>query len=973
MAQRVFIGLRNGEIAEPLRSLLPEGWPYQITPAGTGQWDISIEYETPINYIAERLQITSLAYQTSDRRDDLLAAPENRNPEAYNRLSAAVYPWTLPFNLWLAEVRAFLERRGITRRVLIERCKPLTRLTDQTAAREGLGLSLTEWNIAAAIDPRPTWEYWGLQQTGNRVVDRNDEKHVATGSWTAVLGFNVSLLMQQAGLSYRELLNVLQTQFVRAVAPVLTPSGDPCDPSKMKLQGLDPAHLDRIHRLVRLWRNVGGAVFDLDVAIAATTVDPALLNEAALLRVTNLRRLSELLQKPVSHIAAWWGSLTTVYQDYTSTKRPTVKSIYEQLFLDPTIVNPPDREFALNAQRTEIAYANPAAPPLLVNKAVTICAALGITQSELDALTEALIARQELSAAAILSLANLQSLLRNVHLAHALKLSISDYLRLRSLIGTSVFLTAATTIEFSERAQRIARSGVSVDALQYLLRYKLSDQPTALFATQWAAAVLADVRSALQTVRDDTLNGGESPSALRKTLIGIGWPQALADEATVLFTAEGGLEVQLSGPVNVTIPPALANLIAYRSGEGRLIASPALTANQWNTFDAANSAPSIKATIAALRTKVTDFSAALPDIAHRMQSFELPTFDTPFSPAAIPAIPADLSARCYFDATAKRIVFVGWMSDEQKTQLAAVTSAATADAIKLKSDQYSETVALNRFLASADDVGALFGVNETPQTRSDQVLRKLLPYLYRNALGERLAQALELEQPVVNTLLADKLDRTTTLNPLLATAFVDSDARTAMTRSAFPSQFRALCKLHKAGLISRTLKLRTDELRWLPPAAATRITFDALTLEALPSAVGDADVALAPWQELVWLVELRDHPQVGADLLSKLHFFFNVDPATLTAAQPNAAAQLAYLAAGLDSTLSDVTWAAQSQLNLQWPAGYQDSVRIAALIGLLAQRQLAQAFEISADDVAGRVSATRHDVASRRAQAQQAL
>ncbi|BFU96283.1 MAG: protein of unknown function [Nitrospira sp.] len=952
MVQMVFVGLRSGQIVEPLRSMLPEGLPYRITPAGA-DWEISVTDEVTLHYVPERLGIASLTYQTSDAREDALAIPENRNPEAYNRLDAAVYPWTLPFNLWLEEVRAFLERGGVSRRWLMERCKPESRLTDQAVAREVLGLSPAEAGIVTAMNPRPQWEYWGLRESGNRVVDRNDEQYIASGLWADVLSFNVSMLLQQSGLSYRELLNVLQTRFVRAVAPVLTPSGGECNPSGMKLPGLNAAHLDRIHRFVRLWRKVGGSPFDLDLAIAATTVDRTSLNEAALLRLSNLRRLHELLGLSVSDLAAWWGSLTESYDDYTTATRRSVKSWYERVFLNPAVANPPDHDFALNDQHSEIAYPTPGTPPALASKAGAVTAALGITRPDFDVLVEHLLALQELDDPSTLNLKNLSALFRHVSMANALRLPIVDFIRLKRVIAIDPFSSPAQAITFVEQAQAITRSGISVEALQYLLQYALGDEPNPLLPIGWLSGTLVSLREALQVVRHDVTGGADRPGEnLAKALAGLGWYDELVKEAVELFASDGRLSVTVPGNPAVSIPPALAALVVYRRADGMLIGSPALSANQWSALDLANVAsPSARAAITMLRAQIDAFLAALPALAHRLQSFELPVFSVAYVQQSPPAIPKDLSRRCYVDKGSKRIVFIGWMSDDQQAGLAAVLSAPVAAAIKLKSDQYAEAAALNRFLPTESDIRALFAVDQTPATRIDQVLQRLLPFVCRKAAAESLAQALELDRALVDGLLSSGLDRVSTLGALLDDEFANSDARVTPTPSAFPRQARALCKLHKAAFVYRTFKLRPDEVPWMSPAALQSIAFDVLPLDALPSAAGDADALYGAWRRLAQLFELRDRPSVGPKLIAKLQSLMGVDPATLVEAQADVAAQIAYLAAGLDSSVDDVSWAAQTQLNLQWPADYQAAVRIAAVIVWLAKRTLAKAMRVSVDDV----------------------
>ena len=83
---------------------------------------------------SSELTVTALAYQNSSIRSHLEAQPENRNPEAYRRLGAAPFPWSLPFDLSLEETRGFLEKLGTSRRTLIEMALPAGPITDRRAA-----------------------------------------------------------------------------------------------------------------------------------------------------------------------------------------------------------------------------------------------------------------------------------------------------------------------------------------------------------------------------------------------------------------------------------------------------------------------------------------------------------------------------------------------------------------------------------------------------------------------------------------------------------------------------------------------------------------------------------------------------------------------------------------------------------------------------------------------------------------------
>jgi hypothetical protein len=948
--------LQSGQLAEPLISNLPPSLLYKVAAAGS-EWVVSLSGTVNFGYVPQRLQIASLAYQSSDARGDALATPENRNPEAYRKLDGAVYPWSLPFSLWLEEVRAFLARRGIPRRGLMEQSNPAARLSSPAVAREALGLSLSQSTIIIGADSHQAWEFWGLKQSQNRIIDRNEPTIVATGTWLDVLGTNVSLLLQQSGLSYRELMNVLQTAFVRAVTPVLSPSGDDCDPSKMKLASLAETHLDRIHRLVRLWRTVGGSLFDLDLAIAATTASPVDLNADAVLRVAGIWRIQQSLGIPASEIAAWWGGMTASYIDYTAGDHTSVPSVYERWFLNRNITNPPDPALALNPQKTELQYANPASPPALAAGSASLIAILGLSQADFDALVADLAARNEIATPAVLSLRNLNALFRHVSLAKGLGLSIGGYLRLKPIIAVDPFASQAKAVEFIEKVQFVQNSAFSLDALTYLFTYTLDQPPGTVMPLAWASQVLSDIGSHIQSAQAAILAGGaNSTETLRKALTGIGWPDSLVADAVSLLASPSVLSIQVPGAPAVTIPPALASLVTYRAADGTLAASPGMTASQWDSLTTAN-ATAVQPAVASLHTQVSAFEAALPGALHELQSFELPVFSV--GCPIVPAIPQDLAPQCYFDAVRQRLVFVGWMSDTQRKELEQILPAAQAalpGQLKTLSDNYHEADPLNLFLSDLNETEKLFAVDQTPDTRVQAVLAKMVPFVARQTLIAQLGQALDLDTALIEPLLVSQLTRAAALDPLVATDFIGSDPRVTPTPDAFALQFRALCKVHKAALVLRTLQVAATELVWLPPAIAGATPFDVLSLDKLPITQGDAVPDFEAWRRLVVLFSARNDKRLGSPWIARLQALLSLDSTALTAKQADLASQHGFLAQATHSTTDDVVWAAQTQLKLQWPADYQLAANVSLVIQWLLRLQLGRTLGVSAQDAAAQLA-----------------
>jgi hypothetical protein len=252
---------------------IPADEPYsQIWNPAKNWWELSIKNTAWLARMGQ-LAVSGLSYQNSSIREDLKSSPENRNPSAYKKLSEnAVFPWALPFDLWLEETRAFLEALGVPRSALIDLARPQSKLSEEAATLELLGLSRSEADlITSAIASTTPWTHWGLTEQNNKVKDQVAGSD-RSGAWQSILTY-VSMLLQQSGLSYREYLNFRQTQFAGQSKGALLPPNE-CKTSNIILSGLNTTqladHLSRIHVFTRLWRKSGWSMRELDLALTAS-------------------------------------------------------------------------------------------------------------------------------------------------------------------------------------------------------------------------------------------------------------------------------------------------------------------------------------------------------------------------------------------------------------------------------------------------------------------------------------------------------------------------------------------------------------------------------------------------------------------------------------------------------------------------------------------------------------------------------
>ncbi|HEU4706051.1 MAG TPA: neuraminidase-like domain-containing protein [Solirubrobacterales bacterium] len=425
--------------------------------------------------------------QTTLTTPELNANPEYPNDPAYEALAEAVYPWTLPFDLPLTEARTYLKQIGLSRVGLTETFRPPPEPSSpelDALAVERLGLTALEADIVTggplAAGHKP-WDFWGLAQNGNSIVDPDDPTKTVTGTWISVLS-QVRVLLNRAGLSFEELRQLLNTIFVNGeeTLAIVADPPDSCDVAKMTLGGLDKGALERLHRFVRLMRRLGWDPYELDDALAVlqSASAPGLgrLDAPLLRRLAAVRDAAERFSLPVPRAVAFFAptanAVTIETREVPTLPGEEVRhSLYHELFENLTVLNPPDPAFTLDAARDEIATA-----ATLAEHTAGLVAGLQVSETDLLRAIEAFTDGQ-------LTLANLSTLLRVTQLAAGLELTIDELLTLLAIAERP--LEAAphhapidpfdgtepeSLRAFAEAAARLAAAGLGIEQVDYVLR-----------------------------------------------------------------------------------------------------------------------------------------------------------------------------------------------------------------------------------------------------------------------------------------------------------------------------------------------------------------------------------------------------------------------------------------------------------------------------------------------------------------------
>ncbi|MFB3885320.1 MAG: neuraminidase-like domain-containing protein [Thermodesulfobacteriota bacterium] len=211
--------------------------------------------------------------QTGGKTDDLAVAPEHIHTKVYDEhLKNAVFPWTLPFNLWGQWVRTYLGQLGVQRHNLIAAFYPDDLLEGPhtvAAAADYLGMTVQEWthitDLTRNTQSLENFAYWGYTSGDN---------------WLESLRC-VRTFLEKSGLSYDELDQLLQMRFVNLFGSLSIKARegngedgqpipfDTCDTTKLELSGMDEEGdaAVRIHDFVRLWRKLGWTMVELDQAL----------------------------------------------------------------------------------------------------------------------------------------------------------------------------------------------------------------------------------------------------------------------------------------------------------------------------------------------------------------------------------------------------------------------------------------------------------------------------------------------------------------------------------------------------------------------------------------------------------------------------------------------------------------------------------------------------------------------------------
>ena len=176
---------------------------------------------------------------------------------------------------------------------------------------------------------RPTSQFYGVASGGNEVPS----------SAQAVEAFTAA-----TGIVYLDLVALLETTFLNPSQSITLnvntgPDTDQCDLSATCISSSNTTDLttffQRAYRFIRLWKKMGWAVTEVDLALSV--LGQGDITPGVILQLAQIKRIQQTLNLAVDQVLSFWGDVNTAGR----------QSLYMRLFQNPAVVNPVDPAFIL--------------------------------------------------------------------------------------------------------------------------------------------------------------------------------------------------------------------------------------------------------------------------------------------------------------------------------------------------------------------------------------------------------------------------------------------------------------------------------------------------------------------------------------------------------------------------------------------------------------------------------------------------
>lgn len=431
----------------------PDLWTLELTCANTNEVvaHLDIINEVLENYIAKQLQPSIVLTNRGGVED-----------KVYEALSTFDQSFRQPFSLPLERLKIYLSHFEHS---IYDIAQAFSN-DEGTLARTKLGLSKEEYNLIASSAPKNNAYLTALYAVEVPLPMTKDIGPV-----------EVARILNPTGLTREQLGQVLATGFLQhagtpklEIAARMSTSGSVQNDIE-EVKGLTGDRLDRLHRFVRLWRDLPWTMMELDYVLNVLKEKSLTLglDADALKQLSKLLNIQERWKLPVEELCALWADIPNQPVSQTG-------SLFDRLFNLPPFVKQdgpwPDATKSFTHPAFNSSPEGSSSPD--ANMLHRLTAGLQVSDEQLAQLVMALAG--QLCATPIpasktfaVNAANLTLLYRHAHLAQLLNLSVPELFQLGQLAGLTYIGGLNALVGLIEFRDWQTSSGFTMDETAFLV------------------------------------------------------------------------------------------------------------------------------------------------------------------------------------------------------------------------------------------------------------------------------------------------------------------------------------------------------------------------------------------------------------------------------------------------------------------------------------------------------------------------
>lgn len=377
--------------------------------------------------------------QTLSSAEELAAAPEYVNANAYDALRTNAYAFQLPFDLNHTEGKAYFTRFDISRAELMKDFQSAGNPADEAIAAEKLGLTDAERKLMVTPDAANQQKYWNTT-----AATASDEMKV------------VDTFLTKTGLTYKELVLLLSLRFIDPAKNLFIKHLDlTCDTTKKEMVNLNDVALDRIHRFLRLQKKTGWKFEVLDEVISQSKLGNGQLDDTCLIKASGLLKLSGETGIKITELVGFYGEIP-----HKELMENGTVPLYHQIFLNKAKNGFIDE--GLLPEKVD-------GSQLLSNFKSSLSVCLQIKEQDLEFKLLPLLPDGNLT------FSNLSYLYAASRLMKKTKLKIDDFAILTKLTGLNISDLPEKTLEFVEAVTDSKKSPLKTADVKFMLQHKATN------------------------------------------------------------------------------------------------------------------------------------------------------------------------------------------------------------------------------------------------------------------------------------------------------------------------------------------------------------------------------------------------------------------------------------------------------------------------------------------------------------------